>query len=309
MNLFPHKLQKGDTIGIVAPSGPILDDERKTQVKNFISYMKEVGLDVKLSKNFYARDKYDVAAGTPQQRADDINTMFADSDVDAVWCLQGGHPADQVLDLLDYDTITKNPKFFMGKSDIDVLTLAINKKTNLITFHCCDTKIGANKEMDFEYTKKWFEKRLFDGSKEIEPSEEWFCVNEGSAEGKIIGCNTMSILKLAGTEYFPDFTDAILFVEMYKSDIREIIRHFTQFKNLGVLNQLNGIVIGHNFEFHDEGFTVEEVIKDMVSDYNLPILKIGEFGHYQPHAFLPLGARVSLDATNKKLEIVEDFLE
>lgn len=308
MKLLANKLKKGDIIGIVAPSKPVINADTKEQLEKFIAFVESKGLRVKLSENLYKRDKYDIAAGTPKQRADDINAMFADNNVQAIWCLQGGEPADQVLDLLDYSLIEANPKLFMGKSDIDVLTVAIHQKTGLVTFHCCDTKIGANKEMDFEYTKRWFEKRLFEGVKEIEPSEEWSCVREGSAEGRIMGCNTGSILKLAGTQYFPDFTDTILFVEMYKSNVGEIVRHFTQLKNIGALAKIKGIVIGHNFEFTSEKFTVEEVIRDLMVDYDVPILKINEFGHYQPHAFLPIGARVAMDATNKKIWITEEFV-
>ena len=102
----------------------------------------------------------DFAAGTPEQRAEDINLMFADKSIKAIWCLQGGEPANQTLDLIDFDNVKKNPKLFMGKSDIDVLLLALNKKTDLITIHCCDTKIGSNKELDFDYTKEWFKKRI-----------------------------------------------------------------------------------------------------------------------------------------------------
>ena len=197
----------------------------------------------------------------------------------------------------------------MGKSDIDVLLLALNKKTDLITFHCCDTKIGSSKELDFDYTKKWFQKRLFEKSKIIEPSEEWFCVNEGQAEGKIIGCNPSSILKLAGTKYFPDFANSILFLETYKSNPAKITVQLTQFKQSGVFEKIKGVVVGNNFGFQPEKFKVENIVNIFLKEYNFPILKINEFGHYQPHAFLPIGAKVKLDATNKSIEILDDFLK
>lgn len=134
-------------------------------------------------------------------------------------------------------------------------------------------------------------------------------MREGLAEGKLLGCNPTSILKLAGTKYFPDFSDSILFIESYKSYSAKIIPQITQFEQLGVLNKIKGIVIGHNFEFQDKEFQVEEIILDLVKKYDFPILKINEFGHYQPHAFLPIGARIKLDATNKKIEILDDFLK
>lgn len=305
--MLAKSLQKGDTIGIIAPSKPFNQD-KKFELDNFIDYMKNQGIEVKISKNFYASDKYNVSAGTPEQRAEDINLMFADKSIKAIWCLQGGEPANQTLDIIDFDNVKKNPKLFMGKSDIDVLLLALNKKTDLITIHCCDTKIGSNKELDFDYTKEWFKKRLFKKSKIIKPSEKWFCINKGQAEGKIIGCNTSSILKLAGTQYFPDFTGSILFIETCKSNPAKIIVQLTQFKQLGVFEKIKGIVIGNNFEFQSEEFKVENIVSEFLKKYNFPILKINEFGHYQPHAFLPIGAKVKFDATNKSIEIIDDFL-
>ncbi len=305
--MLPNKLQQGDTIGIVAPSKPF-NREKKFELDNFIAYMNEQEIKVKFSDNFYAKDKYNVGAGSPSERANDINSMFADNSIKAIWCLQGGEPANQILDLINYDLVKKNPKLFLGKSDIDVLLLALNKKTGLITIHCCDTKIGSNKELDFDYTKKWFKKRLFEGSKKIEPSEEWICVNKGKAEGKIMGCNITAILKLAGTDYFPDFTDSILFIETHRSNAATLIWKLTQLKQIGIFTKIKGIVIGNNFGFEDKNFKVEEIVKDLTSEYNFPILKINEFGHYQPHAFLPIGAKIKLDATNKTIEIIDNFL-
>jgi muramoyltetrapeptide carboxypeptidase len=301
-----NPLQKGDTIGVIAPSKPFTE-EKKFELDNFISYMNELGIKVELSKNFYASSKY--GTGSQQERADDINSMFADKNINAIWCLQGGDNANQMLDLIDYEIIKNNPKIFIGKSDIDVLLLALNKKTSLITFHSCDSKIGSNKELDFDYTKKWFEKRLFEKSKEIEPSEEWLCINKGQAEGKIIGCNLVSILKLAGTEYFPNFTDSILFIETYCSRPTEIIYQIAQLKHIGTFDKIKGIVVGHNYQFQSEEFTVEDIVKDLLVNYNFPIIKINEFGHYQPHAFLPIGAKVKLDATNKSITVIEEFLK
>ncbi len=305
--MHSNKLHRGDTVGIIAPSKPF-NQEKKSELDNFIAYMNEQDIKVELSNNFYAKDKYNASAGTPNERADDINLMFANKNIKAIWCLQGGELANQILDLIDYDVVRKNPKLFLGKSDIDVLLLALNKKTDLITIHCCDPKIGSHRELDFDYTKKWLKKRLFEGCKKVEPSKEWICINKGSSEGKILGCNITSILKLAGTDYFPDFTDSILFIETYRSNAAALIGKLTQLEQLGVFNKIKGIVIGNNFRFENKNFKAEEIVKNLTLECNFPILKINEFGHYQPHAFLPIGAKIKLDATNKTIEITDDFL-
>ncbi len=284
------------------------NQEKKFELDNFIKYISELWLKVKLSNNFFKSDKYWNSGCSPKQRADDINSMFADKNIDAIWCYQGWNTINQTLDLIDFNIVKNNPKLILWKSDVDVLLLVLNKKIRLITIHCCDPKIWSNKELDFEYNKKWFYKRLFEGSKKIKPSEEWICYKEWKAEGKLLGCNISSILKLAGTEYFPDFTDSILFIETYKSSPDKLLFQLTQLKQLAVFEKVKWIVIGHNFWFESNKFTVEEIVSDFLENYDLPILKINEFWHYQPHTFLPIWAKIKLDATNKKLEIVDDFI-
>jgi muramoyltetrapeptide carboxypeptidase len=305
--MLADTLKKGDTIGIVAPS-KVLDERAIRELENFEKYIQEQGFKIKRSKHLLEKEEFNTSAGTPEQRAEDINTMFSDKNIKAIWFFQGGETANQTLELIDFENIKKNPKIMLGKSDVDVLFLAIYKKTGLIGFHFCDSKIGRNREMDFEYTKEWFERRLTNKEKSIEPTSERKCIREGSAEGKILGCNVTSILKLAGTEYFPDFSGAILLLEAYKSNPGKVIYQITQLKHLGVLEKVKGIIVGHNFEFEGgkEEITIEEIVKALTTQ--TPILKIGEFGHYQPHACIPIGAKGKMDATNKTFEITEEFL-
>lgn len=305
--ILANALQKGDTIGVVAPSKPFNKD-KKFELDGFIAYMESQGMKVVLSDNFYAQATEPTGYVAPEERADDINTMFSDKNIKAIWCFQGGGLGNQTLDLIDFENARANPKLFMGKSDIDIFLLALYKKIDLVTIHCCDTKIGSNKEMDFEYTKKWFTKRLFEKSKIIEPSEEWTCMNEGQAEGTILGCNLTSIENLIGTDYLPDFSDSIVCLETLRSNTITMTKQLTHLKQAGIFQNVKGVIVGNNCEFSGEGIKAEELIRDSLKEYNFPMLKINEFGHYQPHAFLPIGVRAKLDATNKSIEIIEDFL-
>ncbi len=321
--MLPNRLKKGDTIGIITPSKPILKNQ-KMIINNAIKYLKTIGLNTVFSKNAFLKDKYGVSGGTAKERANDINNLFSDKKINAIWCVQGGETANEILDLIDYELIKKNPKIFLGKSDIDLLHLAINKKTGLIVFHSPDIKIGKKLDMDFKYSKKWFIKRMFNGKiDKIEKSTDWKIIRNGSAEGKIVGCNLSSILKLAGTEYFPNFKNTILFLEGYMSDIKTIIYKLTQLKQTGVFEKITGIVIGYIYGFQDkkqlqqnpkldkDGNKVnyEDIILDIVKNYNFPILKINEFGHCCPNAILPIGVKVRLDATNKKIVILENCVK
>ena len=315
--MIGNRLKKGDAIGIVAPS-KALDEEHKKQLEDFKKYAEgELGLKIVEGKHIFEVDKFGHAAGSGEQRAADINEMFADESVDAIWCFQGGSPANQTLDFLDYDLIKNNPKVFMGMSDVDVLLLTLNQKTGLITFNTPDAKRGRNLDMDLEYSFKSFIFRMFEGSKEIVADSEWKTVRGGSAAGKSMGCNLNCILKLAGTKYFPDFADSILFLEAYKTNVKDTQCKLEQLKQVGVFDKIKGIVIGYVYGFQDEeqrkenesDVDYEEIVLEATKDYDFPILKINEFGHRCKNMFLPIGCDVKMDADKKEIKIVSEFVK
>lgn len=138
--MIPKPLKNGDTIGIVSPSKN-LNEERKQKLESAIVTLKrDFNFQVKLGKYVYGVDKFGCSAGSPEQKAEDINTMFADNEVSAIWCSLGGGTANDVLDLLDYEMIKNHPKIFMGLSDITVLLNAIYRKTGLVIFHNGDPR-------------------------------------------------------------------------------------------------------------------------------------------------------------------------
>lgn len=319
----PKSLQAGDTIGIVTPSSPI-SLKQKHLVQNAVNHFKTLSIKTVFSKHAFATDQYGASCASPQAKAQDINHMFANPQVNAIWCVHGGDTANQALDFLDFKLIKTHPKIFLGKSDIDLLHLAIHHKTSLITFHSPDFKLGNGKHLDFNYSQKWFQKRLIEAEiGEIEPATQWRTLRSGQAQGKILGCNLNSILKLAGTQYFPNFKNAILFLESFKENIKTVIYRLTQLKHLGVFDQITGLVIGYIYGYQDKNIlkqdpkldiqgrplVYEDLVADLLKDYSFPILKINEFGHYFPNLILPIGAQASLDATNQKLSITTPCLQ
>ena len=314
--MIAKRVKKGDTIGIIAPSNPITQD-RRYLLDNAIRKLKDLGLNVVLSENCLKVDKYRISAGEPEARAEDLNAMFSDKNIDAIWCAHGGETANQILELIDYENIKKNPKVFLGMSDIDVLHLAIHQKTGMVVFNSSDPKSGRDLDLDLEYTWNSFIERMFNCSKEIPVSSERKCVRKGVAEGKLLGCNLASIIKLAGTQYFPDFSGTILFVEGYTAGMNHIIWKLEMLKQLGVFDKIKGIVIGYIYGFQSEEWReknnitaeFEDIVLDITKGYAFPILKTNDFGHRCPNCFLPIGAKVRLDAANKQIQIIDDFLD
>lgn len=313
--MLPKKLKKGDTIGILSPSS-FVKDEKKIYIENAAKKFIEIGLNVVFSKNCFNKDKYKVSSGSPIDRAQDINDMFEDPSIDAIYCTQGGETANQVLRLIDFNIIKNNPKIFLGMSDVDVLSYSIYEKTGLVVFNASDPKIGNGGYLDIEYSWDSFNSRLFEKSKIISELPDRKCIRAGKSEGTIIGCNLISLTKLGGTKFFPNFQDKILFLEGQEMNTPRVIWELERLKQLGVFDKINGIVVGHITNFQNEKkrkindieVNFEELVLEATKDYDFPILKVNEFGHDCPNCFLPIGAKIRLDSEKKELVIIEDFL-
>ncbi len=318
MNL-PNLLKKWSTIWICAPSKWIHENQ-KDSLRSFIKYVESLWLYIKLSKNLFWWDERGISCWTAQQRADDLNSLFADTDVDAIWCFQGWDNCLEIIDLIDYKLIWNNPKLLLWKSDIDILLMAIHHKTWITTIHCPDSKIGwRNKEMDYAYSKKRFKKRLFNW--------EWWLIEQTNprktirswrAKGKIIWCNINSISKLNWTDFFPDFTNVVLCFEVYLADPELRLAQFKSFDLQWVFEKISWIIIWYNLWFQDSEwqkknptidrkwnvYQFEELLLSATRNYNFPILKINEFWHYCPNCFLPIWAECKLDADAQTVEIL-----
>lgn len=309
MFMLAKRLQKGNTIGIVNPSQP-LNDETRRYLSNFTKQMEILWLSVIYSKHYNWSSQYSTASGTPIERADDINAMFSDKNISAIWCGLWWDTANWVLDFINYENIKKNPKLLLWKSDIDVLHNAIHKKTWLISFHCSDPEIWRQMEFDIEYTQKSFYDRLFNWERLIKLSSigSRKTIVPGKAAWKVIGCNIPSLLKLAWTDFFPDFKNSIYCIETYKSSPSVLIPQLTQLKHLWVFDNINWMIIWNDYWFNSEEVNAERIITDYCKGYGFPIMKCNEFGHYQPHAFLPIWAKIEFDSDAQTIEIIEDFI-
>lgn len=126
----PRALKPGATIGLITPATPTTDPDRLAAAQRALKFF---GFNVKVGKNVGRRAGYFGSA--PAERLDDLHAMFRDGEVDAVFALRGGYGAQHLLDGIDYDLIRRNPKIFLGYSDITALHLAINKHAGLVTFH------------------------------------------------------------------------------------------------------------------------------------------------------------------------------
>lgn len=301
--LLPPKLKIGDTIGVVAPSSPIIGDniDDLNRAKKIV---ERSGFKVKYSKNIFSNtNRY---SATAREKAEDINAMFADKKVKMIWCAKGGNNSNSTFEYLNYELIKKNPKIVCGFSDITSITNMITEKTGLITFSGTNFKTIATDETDYSYKQAL--SRFVDGNLEFGPeNEEYVTIQKGKAEGELIGGNLSLTRGMVAGKYSLDFTDKILFLEElgYETDPEATSNNIYYMKQNGVFDKIKGIWIG-NYE-HESGISLEKIIMDVLNgEYKFPIIKSNNFGHIERKTVIPIGTKAEINTDeNIKIKLVE----
>ncbi len=327
----PKRLQKRDRVGIVSPSSTIEPFPRR--INRGVQALENIGVDVVFADN--AKKSFGHNAGTPQERADDINQMFLDRSIKAIMCSTGGLNANAVLPLLDYGIIQKNPKIFCGYSDITILNNTITHKTGLITFNG-PTLLPIFGEYGgvHEYTLNYFKKALFfsepigtiESATESSDENLWWekedtrpsimkevnpmkSVSLGFAEGVLMGGNLNTLCFLGGTEYMPDFKDSILFLEDEGESTSYTERRFNYLEQIGVLSKIKGLLFARPYQFvtDSENRTLVDILSALGEKYKIPIISDLDFGHTNPMVTLPLGVRAIMNVSyeNAQIKIIE----
>ena len=305
--ILPPKLNKGDTIGVCAPSSPIVG-ENIEELKKAKEIVEKDGFKVKFSKNIFSNTNG--YSNTAKEKADDLNSLFKDKDIKMIWCAKGGENSNSVFEYLDFDLIKNNPKIICGYSDITSLTSIIAEKTGLVTFSGTNFKTIATDETNNSY--KEIINRFVNGSLEIgkfldKNSNKYFTIKEGKAEGELVGGNLTLIKGLVSGKYSINFENRILFIEDlgFESMPALISNHLYFMKQNNVFDKIKGLWIG-NYE-HESGYSLEKIVLDTIGDkYNFPIIKSNNFGHIENKTVIPIGVNAKID-TNKdtKIEILE----
>jgi len=303
----PKKLQQGDTIGLISPASRL---PKKKQYDKIIKQVKELGYKVKVGKN--ARDTYGYFAGHDEQRAADLNRMFADDSVDAILPFRGGWGCNRILNLIDYDVIRNNPKILVGFSDITSLLNAIYAKTGLITFH------GPVGKVDWtDYTTKHFRKGLsYQDPYTLDIPKNDLCedcnslsvISPGKATGRLLGGNLSVLTAMMGSDYTPDWEGNILLLEDIGEDVYRIDRMLTQLKLNGVFDKISGLVFGQCSSCdraNSYSLTLEQVFDDHIKPFGIPAYSGAMFGHMNKMVTLPVGMPAEMNAQQGTITLPE----
>lgn len=304
----PFALEPNATIGIVSPASCPPDEEIFRQG---VRYLRQKGYNVVESD--HVLDKRGYLAGKDTDRVDDLNNMLNDPKIDAVICSRGGYGAPRIIDQIDFEGLKKNPKIFVGYSDITSMNLAIWKKTGLVTFSGAMVAVEMGRRIA-AFTEQNFWKMLTSvepiGLLANPPDLPIRVFSPGKAEGRLLGGCLSLINVLLGTSYCPDFEGAILFIEDIDEEPYRVDRYLAQLKLAGILNQVSGIVIGQFIDCHPKdpekpSLELEEIFQDYFSELNIPIMANFAYGHSMVKHTMPVGVQAILDTENGGLMITE----
>ncbi len=298
--IYPMPLTKGDTIGLITPSSPLMQG----RLEAGIQYFEKQGFKVKLGRHNTKCDRF--LAGSDEDRADDVMHFFNDKDVKALIATGGGYGSQRILPFLDYDVIRKNPKIVVGSSDTTALQLGLLKQASLVSytgFTCGDVHDQAL-DLSIEQTL------LSCLTNQSYCVEKGIGVHPGIIEAPLVGGNLECLIALMGTPYQPDFKGSILFIEEVRQEPYKIDCMLSHLDLAGIMDQVVGVVFCQ-FEkclanyFPDRDGTVDDVINEWAKRLTVPVIKNFPYGHGSNHQYvLPIGGKVRLDANAHSLAVI-----
>jgi muramoyltetrapeptide carboxypeptidase len=291
----PPALKPKSAIGIVSPSSWMKESDKLMAVSVF----EQKGYTLVMGESFFLKDN--TFSGTPEERANDINSMFANPDIDAIICSRGGYGANRVLPLLDYNLIRSNPKIFMGYSDITGFLTSITQKTGLVTFHGPMLTSFKNGMVDYNFN---FLEQTLSGKESVtiqSPSDlQAKVLKSGIAEGPIWGGNMCLLINRLGTKDQLNTNGCILFLEdigEYKYAFERMLIHM---KEAEMFKNIKGLIIGELMDMKDQdipfGKSTNEIVMDVCGDLDIPIISNFPCGHGKYQVTLPISTIVKLDA-------------
>ncbi|MDH5788218.1 MAG: LD-carboxypeptidase, partial [Candidatus Bathyarchaeota archaeon] len=301
--LRPSKLNDGDTIGVIAPSYPVLPFHE--MYLQGVENLRKFGFKVKEGETVRLQ-YFGHMAGTDAQRAEDINNMFADEEVKAIICALGGQVAIRTLRYLNFDLVKANPKIFSGMSDITTFHVAFLAKTGLVGLHQTDVTFGFGTDMNSKEAKYEID-LFFKVTKRAEPLgllpafTRWEVWRDGKAEGRLFGGNVPSLQALLATPYFPKLSENIIFFwEAMTQPLDVLDQRLVQFREAGLFDKVKGMLVGKIRGEEDKALKdmtgeVKKVILNITNEFDFPIIANMDFGHFTPNLPLPMGLKASMD--------------
>jgi len=296
MTKFPQFLKKGDTVAIVCPAGKVSRD-----LSYAIHLFESWGLNVLKGKTLSAG--FHQFAGNDKLRIEDFQTMLDNPTVKAIFAARGGYGTVRIIDRIDFSGFVKCPKWIIGFSDITVLHSHIQAQFGIPTIHgqMPQTVAGATKASLESLRKALFGKRLSYHYKSR------YNTRSGFAKGVLVGGNLATLISIAGSVSEVDYRGKILFIEDVGEYMYCIDRMLRMLKRAGKLRDLNGLILGGFTDMKENkipfGYTPEEIIFDLVKDYDFPVATNFPAGHLDNNKTLIFGKNILLSVSGQSVSL------
>lgn len=293
---FPPNLKPGDTIMVLSPASNLSDS---TVLNNGIQLMKEWGLNVVLAPHVFAKNF--TFAGTDAQRTHDLQMAFDNKNIKAIMCGRGGYGLNRIIDDLDFTNFKKNPKWFVGYSDITVLHNELNV-LRIPSIHA--TMLGAITKATPDAQNTLY-KALFGIPYTIQTSTS--VENKlGEAKGELVGGNLSLIDAMTGSKSELNTKGKILFLEEVDEPVYKVDSMMRSLLRSGAFEEIKGLIVG-DFSLkeskEDFGYTYKQVILEALKKYNFPIYFDFPAGHIKDNRALIFGKTVHLKVTKDQSEL------
>jgi muramoyltetrapeptide carboxypeptidase len=323
--IVPPKLKRGDTIRVIAPSSSLaIVRQEQRQVAN--ARFEEMSLRLTFGRHVEEVD--DFSSSSVASRVEDLHDAFLDPDVHGIMTVLGGYNCNQMLRYIDWEIVQHNPKVFCGYSDITALNNAILTKTGLVTysgphyttfgqklyaeytfdgFRQClfsDTRYGIEPSLQWS-DDRWY---IDQGDRHLLPNEGYWVINEGAAEGTIVGGNLCTFNLLQGTEYMPDLEDTLLFLEDdSESSLHTFDRDLQSLIHLPNFGGVRGLVIGR---FQNASGVSKDLLTQIIKSKRelekMPVIGNIDFGHTDPKITVPIGGYATVHAGADALLVIAE---
>lgn len=308
LKILPRGLVSGKSkVAITATSSSMSASE----MKDALNFLKQENISYEIGdtvKNNNASYRY--LSASDDDRAAEFMKYIVDDTVDCILCGRGGYGVHRILEKLDFALIRKNPKIIVGFSDVTALISPIFEHTGLVTFHGPVAVSSFNTFTLNHFKNVLFSKNKFEPIITHEPNA--IVITEGKAQGVLKGGNLRMIVSILGTPYEPNFDNSILFLEDVSEPAYKVDRMLSQLLISGKLKNCKGIIFGQfdnlnsRQPFHPGySYTIKEVIEQLYSKLNIPIMIGMPFGHVKDKLTLPLGILAEIDTNNRSLTILE----
>lgn len=283
-------LNKNDSIALVSNSNG-LDLSMIDRINELKYILKQLNLQTITSKSLFKDNNNKTFSA--EIRAKELMKFYNNNDIKAIFDLSGGDLCNEVLRYLDFSKIKNSNKPFFGYSDLTVILNSLYSKTNKVNYNYQLRNLiredGENQIKNFSNTillNK--DNSLFDFD------YKW--IQGRSMEGIVVGGNIRCMLKLAGTEYLPNFENKILFLEALSGDENKISTFIEQYIQIGAFNNLKGIILGHFTEYEGSNSNppIEELILGKLNNDKLPAIKTNELGHSPNSKAIAIGGNIQL---------------